>query len=151
VLYFPALFLRILVRFLLAALFLVAGVLHLRSPKLFLPIMPPRVPFPLACVLISGIFELLGAAGLMIPVRQVQLFAGWGLVVLLLAVFPANVYMAMAQVKIHGFPSKAWMAWARLPIQPLLIVAVLWVTHAWPGKCKSAEVRNPSPNIQRNP
>ncbi len=131
----PALILRTLVRLLLAALFLFAGTIHLRDPELFLPIMPPWIPFHLACIRISGVFELLGGVGLLIPVRRIELLTGWGLALLLVAVFPANIYMALANVKVHGFPSQPWMGWARLPLQPLLIVAVLWVTRAWPGKC----------------
>jgi uncharacterized membrane protein len=97
--------------------------------------MPPSIPFPLPCIEISGVFELLGGLGLLIPLRPIQFLAGWGLALLLLAIFPANIYMALAHVKIHGFPSEPWMGWARLPLQPLLIVAVLWVTRVWPEKC----------------
>jgi uncharacterized membrane protein len=127
---------RVGVRLLLAALFLCAGTIHLRDPGLFLPVMPPWIPFPLFCILISGGCELLGGGGLLIPVRPIQFVTGWGLTLLLVAVFPANIYMAVAHVQVHGFPSHAWMAWVRLLLQPLLIVAVLWVTRIWPGKCK---------------
>jgi uncharacterized membrane protein len=133
VLSFVALIIRTLVRLLLAALFLFAGTLHLRHPELFLPVMPPWIPFHLACIEISGVFELLGGVGLLIPARPIQVLTGWGLALLLLAVFPANIYMALAHLKIHGFPSEPWMGWARLPVQPLLIVAVLWVTRVWHG------------------
>ena len=133
--YSPFLLLRFFVRLLLAALFLFAGAVHLRDPALFLPVMPPWIPFHLPCILISGVFELLGGLGLLVPLPLLQYLAAWGLTLLLVAVFPANIYMAMADVKVHGFPSHAWMAWARLPLQPLLIAAVLWVTDAWPGKC----------------
>ncbi len=125
----------LLVRFLLAALFLAAGVFHLREPALFLPLMPDWLPFHRTCILISGVCEILGGIGLLIPWRLIELAAGWGLVLLLVAVFPANVHMALAHVRIHGFPPEPWMAWARLPLQPVLIVAVLWVTRAWPGIC----------------
>ena len=128
-------FLRTIVRLLLAALFLFMGTVHLRDPELFVPVMPPWIPFHMACILISGIFELLGGGGLLIPLRPIQRLSGYGLTLLLIAVFPANIYMALADVKVHGFPAHSWMAWARLPLQPLLIVAVLWVTGAWPGKC----------------
>jgi len=97
--------------------------------------MPPWIPLHHACILISGVLELLGGLGLLVPLRPIQLLAGWGLTLLLIAVFPANIYMAIAQVQVHGIPSQPWMAWARLPLQPLLIVAVLWVTRVWPGKC----------------
>jgi uncharacterized membrane protein len=137
--YVHSLILRVLVRLLLAAIFLFAGTVHLRSPEFFLPIMPPWIPFHLACVRISGVFELLGGIGLLIPSRPIQLLTGWGLVLLLVAVFPANIYMAMAHVQIHGMPSQPWMAWARLPLQPILIAAVWWVTGMWPKKCKKGE------------
>ncbi len=127
--------LRIILRLLLAALFLLAGTVHLRNPELFLPIMPSEIPYPITCILISGIFELLGGLGLLIPLRSVQLLTGWGLTFLLIAVFPVNIYMAMAQVKVHGFPSQPWMGWARLALQPLLILGVLWVTGVWRGNC----------------
>jgi len=121
---------RRILRVLLAALFLYAGVLHLTNPDLFLPIMPPWIPFHLPCIEISGVFELLGGIGLLVPNRRVQILTGWGLVLLLVAVFPANIYMAADNIKIHGIPSQPWMGWARLPLQPLLIV--LWVTRIWP-------------------
>jgi uncharacterized membrane protein len=139
----PALILRTLVRLLLAALFLVAGTTHLRHPELFLPVMPPWIPFHLPCIRISGVFELLGGLGLLIRARPIQLLAGWGLALLLVAVFPANLYMAVTRVQVHGFLPQPWMAWARLPLQPLLIVAVLWATRGWPGKCsKEATTKN---------
>jgi uncharacterized membrane protein len=125
----------LIVRLLLAALFLFAGVVHLRNPELFLPVMPPWVPFHRACILISGVCELLGGIGLLLPIRPIQLLTGWGLTLLLIAVFPANIHMAVAHVKVHGFPAHAWMGWARLPLQPLFILGVLWVTGVWPTNC----------------
>jgi uncharacterized membrane protein len=142
------LILRALVRLLLAALFLFAGTIHLRNPELFLPVMPPWIPFHLPCIRISGVFELLGGIGLLIPVRPIQFLTGWGLALLLVAVFPANIYMALAQVKIHGFPSQPWMGWARLPLQPLLIVAVLWVTRVWHGNGNNLKSTMPNTSIK---
>jgi len=136
---------RLFVRLLLAALFLFAGTVHLRDPDLLAPIMPPWIPFPMPCIIVSGVFELLGGLGLLIPIRAIQLLTGIGLTLLLLAVFPANIYMAAAHVKVHGIPTHEWMAWARLPLQPLLIAGVLWVTRIWPGKCiteRSSETDN---------
>jgi uncharacterized membrane protein len=140
---------QIAVRLLLTALFLLAGTVHLRAPELFMPVMPPWIPFHRACILISGVCEILGGVGLLVPFRSVQLVSGWGLTLLLVAVFPANIYMAAAHIKVHGFPSRAWMGWARLPLQPLLILAVLWVTSIWPGNCnreKISEHNNPPHN-----
>jgi uncharacterized membrane protein len=125
---------RLIARLLLAALFLFAGTVHLLHPGLFLPVMPPSIPFPLLCIKVSGIFELLGGAGLLIPERRMEVLTGWGLTLLLVAVFPANIYMAVAHIKVPGIPAQPWIAWARLPLQPLLILAVLWATRIWPGK-----------------
>ena len=132
---FTTLILRAIFRFLLAALFFAAAMLHFFDARLFLPIMPPQIPVPIACIVVSGVAELLGAIGLLVPLPRVQVLAGWWLTLLLLAVFPANIYMAVAHVKIHGFPAYDWMAWARLPLQPILIALVLWVTRAWSGIC----------------
>jgi uncharacterized membrane protein len=123
---------RLVTRMLLASLFLFAGVLHLTSPALFLPIMPPWLPFHFFSIIASGVFELLGGLGLLIPESRVLAVTGWGLVLLLLAVFPANVYMAAAHIQVRGIPSQPWMAWARLPLQAVLILAVLWSTGIWP-------------------
>jgi uncharacterized membrane protein len=135
---------RIVLRLLLAALFLTAGVIHLRVPALFLPIMPPQIPFPTLCVIVSGIFELMGGVGLLVPLPWVQLLTGWGLLLLLIAVFPANIYMAINHIQIHGVPSHRWMGWARLPLQPLIMLAVAWVTGLWPRLAEASSAL-PSP------
>ena len=101
-----------------------AGVAHFRTPEPFVKIVPPYLPSPYVLVYVSGIFEVLGGLGLLVPATR--LIAGWGLIALLLAVFPANIYMATAGVKIGGFPSQPWMAWARLPLQFVLIGLVYW-------------------------
>jgi uncharacterized membrane protein len=119
---------RFLLRLLLAAIFLFAGTVHLINPRLFLPIMPPGIPWPVACILISGVFELMGGAGLLVPSAAIRKLAGIGLILLLIAVFPANIYMAVAHIQVHGIPSQPWMAWARLLLQPILILAVWWVS-----------------------
>ena len=108
--------LRTLSRFALAALFVLAGSWHFAHPATYLRIMPPQLPHPLALVYVSGVFEVLGGLGLLLkPTRRL---AGWGLLALLLAVFPANVYMALAHAQL-GIPG--WAAWGRLPLQlPLL-------------------------------
>ena len=90
--------------------------------------MPPWIPFHLPAIRVSGVFEILGGIGLLTPLPLIQTLTGWGLLLLLLAVFPANIYMATAQVQIPGHPLPAWVAWARLPLQPLLMAGVAWVT-----------------------
>lgn len=87
-------------------------------------IVPPALGHAKLLVHISGIFEILGGLGILLPATRD--FAGWGLVLLLIAVLPANVYMATAQIKFGNFPSQAWMAWARIPFQFVLMAAVIW-------------------------
>ena len=112
------------IRLVLAALFVAAGGAHFRTPEPFVKIVPPFLPSPYVLVYVSGIFEILGGLGILVPATR--LIAAWGLIALLLAVFPANIYMATAGVKIGGFPSQPWMAWARLPFQFVLIGLVYW-------------------------
>ena len=102
---------------LIAAMFMGSGLLHLIKPALYVSIMPPWLPAPLALVLISGACEMLGAAGVLVPVTREA--AGWGLIALLVAVFPANIQMLMANTS----PSRLWQAAlvARLPLQAVLI------------------------------
>lgn len=112
------------VRILIALLFLGAGVGHFRDPQTFMKIVPPWLPSPRTLVYVSGVFEVLGAVGILVPFSRV--IAGWGLVALLLAVFPANIYMATAGIKFGDFPPENWMSWARLPLQFVLIGAIVW-------------------------
>ncbi len=122
---------RLISRILLASLFLFAGSVHLADPALFLPIMPPWIPFPIYSIVVSGVFEILGGIGLLIPESRILALTGWCLALLLVAVFPANIYMAAAHIQVHGIPSQPWMAWARLALQPILIAGALWSTEAW--------------------
>ena len=103
-------------RYALALLFIMAGLAHFFRPATFVAIMPPLLPQPLLLVKASGFFELLGGLGLLWH-RSRQL-AGWGLLALLIAVFPANAYTVIIHEQLH---IPAWVAWARLPLQlPLM-------------------------------
>jgi uncharacterized membrane protein len=121
---------RIIVRITLAALFIAAGTLHLVNPEVFEPVMPPFIPFPYPCIMISGVFELMGGLGLLVPFfPAVTWLTRWGLVLLLIAVFPVNIYMAFYPEVLHfSFKIPLWVLWARLPLQFGLIWAVLWCT-----------------------
>ena len=100
----------------LAALFVGAGLLHFLKPTLYLRIMPPALPAPRLLVALSGAAEVVGGLGLLLPATRRA--AAWGLLALLLAVFPANVYMLQIYAQLH---IPAWALWARLPLQPLLM------------------------------
>ena len=116
--------LREAVRMLLAVLFVAAGMLHFVLPKAYEAIIPPGLPSPRALVLISGIAEVAGGIGLMVsPLRRL---AAWGLIALLIAVFPANVYVAASPERFAHLPLPAWALWARLPLQFVLVTAVWW-------------------------
>jgi uncharacterized membrane protein len=103
-----------------AVFYMVAGTLHFVIPNQYMRIMPPYIPAHLAMVYISGAAEIAGGAGLLIP--PLRRAAAWGLVALLIAVFPANVYMAQIA------PAFSWILWARLALQPVLIWWVLACT-----------------------
>lgn len=105
-------------RLLLAILFIVAGALHFVVPQMYVKIMPPYIPAQLVLLYVSGVFEFFGGAGLLFrqPVRG---FAAWGLVALLIAVMPANIYMATNHTTFSSIP--AWALYLRLPLQLPLI------------------------------
>lgn len=107
---------------LLSAFFTLAGLNHFRSPELYLRIMPDYLPQPLALVYLSGFFEIVGGLGMIVP--GLRAAAGWGLIVLLIAVFPANVHMLIHADQFPSLPY--WILVIRLPLQGLLIAWVWW-------------------------
>ncbi|MGB8356057.1 MAG: hypothetical protein WCD79_19315 [Chthoniobacteraceae bacterium] len=107
-------------RYLLALFFTLAGANHFLHPAPYLSIMPPWVPFPALANWISGAAEIAGGLGVLItPLRTA---AAWGLILLLVAVFPANIHMALQGGAVCHIPS--WILWARLPLQ---FVFAAWV------------------------
>ena len=106
-------------RTILAVLFLVAGSLHFLIPQPYLRIMPPALPAPLALIYISGAAEIIGGAGLLLPATH--RLAAWGLIALLIAVLPANIYMAAAHLPFPGIAGQSWAQWLRVPLQLPLI------------------------------
>jgi uncharacterized membrane protein len=112
-------------RLLLAALFLLSGTLHFVAPHIYLGIVPPYLPAPLTLVHLSGASEIFGGAGLLIPATRRT--AAWGLVLLLVAVWPANIYMATAHLAAPGIMGHSWAQWLRVPLQlPLIYWAWLY-------------------------
>ncbi len=109
----------------LSIFFILAGCLHFVIPQTYLRIMPPYFPSPITLIYISGAAEILGGIGLFIP--STRRAAAWGLVALLIAVMPANIYMATAHVAFPGTMGQSWAQWARLPLQiPLIYWAWLY-------------------------
>jgi uncharacterized membrane protein len=108
---------------LLAVLFVLAGLNHFLHPETYLAMMPPYLPAPDVLNYISGAAEVAGGVGVLMP--RLRRAAAWGLVALLVAVFPANLHMAL-----HGLAGAtipAWMLWVRLPLQ---FVLMAWVAYA---------------------
>jgi len=110
-----------------AALFVTSGTLHFLKPELFRSIVPPALGHANELVAISGLAELAGGIGLLVPATRRA--AAYGLVALALAVWPANIYMAMASARFASV-APAWVLWARVPLQ---IPLVLWILSAIPS------------------
>ncbi|MGD0525441.1 MAG: hypothetical protein ABSE49_09870 [Polyangiaceae bacterium] len=98
------------------------GITHFASPRFFVSIVPSLLPAPLVLVLVSGFFEVLGGVGLFVP--RARRAASVGLVLLYLAVFPANINMVVHPELGGGVP--VWVLWLRLPLQMLFIAWALW-------------------------
>jgi len=104
--------------------FLFGGVAHFSLTDVEMRIVPPAIPWPRAAVLISGVFELLGAVGILIPATRRA--AGIGLFLLTIAVTPANIYM-LQHAELFNVPR--WALIVRLPFQALLLALILWSTR----------------------
>lgn len=108
--------------YLMAAFYVLAGVAHFRSPGWYLKIMPPGLPYPLELVYLSGAIEIGLGLALLVPATRIP--AAWGVIALLVAVFPANLYHWQSGGA--GMQIPAWVLAARLPFQGVLI-AWAWV------------------------
>ena len=116
---------RAALRVVLAVAMVAVGVAHFVAPDGFVRIVPAFLPAPLVLVYVSGLFEILGGAGLLI--RPIRRAAALGLIALFIAVFPANVNMAVNRIPLDGrtvLPD--WALWLRLPLQALLVA---WAYH----------------------
>lgn len=104
--------------------FFIGGIAHFAATEIEMRIVPPYVPWPRAAVLVTGVFELLGAAGLLWrPWRRV---AGIGLFLLTIALTPCHVYMLQRPDLFPSIP--LWVLWLRLPIQVALLALIAWGT-----------------------
>jgi uncharacterized membrane protein len=113
-------------RVMLAICIIVVGIMHFVVPDPFVKIVPDYFPSHLALVYISGFFEILGGIGILIP--PVSQAAAWGLLILFIAVFPANINMAVQAIDLPNIPDSDVFRWARLPLQAVLIAWAWWYT-----------------------
>ncbi len=112
-------------RYLLGVLFTAAGINHFVSPAFYLAMMPDYLPWHSELVFVSGVAEV--GLGLLLLFQRWSVLAAWGLIALLLAVFPANMQMALHPDR---YPSiSPALLWMRLPLQPLLIAWTWWYTR----------------------
>ena len=115
-------------KWLLAVLLLFAGVMHLINPSFFLKIMPPYLPLHLELVYLSGICEIVLGISLLIP--RFSHVAAWGVIALLIAVFPANIYLYQHQEIVPASPT---IHFSRLILQGVLIMLAYWYTKRADG------------------
>lgn len=108
---------KILLLYVMAFVYVAAGIYHFINPKLYLKIMPPYISYHLQLVYISGVIEII--LGILLLPESTRSVSAWLIMVLLIAVFPANIQMAVNFWQKNN-PS-LWIAILRLPLQPFLI------------------------------
>lgn len=107
-----------------ACMFIMIGCMHVLAPRKLTYMIEPWLPYALQLVILSGIGEIILGAGLLVPATQ--WYAAWGLTILLILMFPANIYVAIKQLPAPGgLPAKPWYTWSRLAFQPVYI-AWIW-------------------------
>ena len=108
-----------------SAFYVFAGIQHFVNPRWFVQIVPPYLPYPLELVYISGFCEI--TLGLLLLIPSLRFIAAWGLILLLIAVFPANIYLA--QTNGEAMNTTPLIAWGRLPFQLVFITIAYWHTR----------------------
>mgnify|MGYP002830487979 FL=1 len=123
---------RRIARAVLALAYLIAGVAHLRSPGGFIAITPDWVPYPATVICLTGIAEIAGSIGLMLP--PFRHAAGIGLALYALCVWPANIHHALSDIPLNGVHLSWWYHGPRLALQPVIIWWALWASGVtdWP-------------------
>ena len=128
---------------LMVVIYLVFGIIHVATPDPFLPIMPDWVPFPRAVVIVTGVCEIAGALGLMVP--RTRRLAGVMLALYAVCVYPANVKHALDHVAVPQLPNSWWYHGPRLAFQPVFVWWALFASGVidWPfAKRRSERARS---------
>lgn len=121
---------------LFALFFFSAGISHFTKIEAFVKIVPPFLPFPELIVQVTGAMEIIFAGGLLWPKYRRQ--TGILLSLFLLAVLPANIYMALADIPFNGRDLTIFQLWFRVAMQFPLIALILWATEFWKQKPPNA-------------
>ncbi|MBI2824653.1 MAG: DoxX family protein [Planctomycetia bacterium] len=116
---------KTVLKFVLGLFFVGAGEMHFLRPEFYLKIMPPYLPWHWELVFVSGVFEV--ALGVLLLIPLTTRLAAWGLIALLIAIFPANIYVYQNQELIPDFGPT--MHLVRLPLQGVLILWAWWYTR----------------------
>ncbi len=136
---------KLLVRVLVALGMIGIGVLHFLRPDDFAKIVPAFFPVPRILVLVSGFFEIAGGVGLLIP--RLRRAAAIGLIALYIAVFPANVNMAVNEIQPAGFALPVALLWVRLPFQLAFIGLAWWLRRGTVRPRRAAGLTNPRKDL----
>lgn len=131
---------RVVLRWLLAVVYVGFGFVHLRVAPVLLPLVPDWVPDPLAMIKFTGLCEIVGGLALLVP--PTRRIAGIMLALYAVCVYPANLHHALDHVIVRGMPNSWWYHAPRLAFQP---VFVWWALYAgevidWPGKRRAKVV-----------
>jgi uncharacterized membrane protein len=116
--------------YVMSAFYVLAGMNHLVNPEFYVAIVPPELPAPEWLNLVAGLAEIV--LGVYVLEPRVRALAAWGLVALLLAIFPANLYVALENVGVPGGEpgtGNAFANWVRLPFQALFVAWAWWYTR----------------------
>jgi len=132
---------KLILKFLLAISFILAGFNHFFNTAFYLHIMPSYLPYHLMLVYLSGLFEII--LGIMLLIPKLSQMAAWGMIALLIAVFPANIQMAYNH-ELYSEYTPATL-WVRLPLQIVLIGWAYWYAHPF-LQDRSVISRKPKPN-----
>jgi len=119
---------KFVLKYVLALFFVLAGFNHFRVADFYVKTIPRYLPFPLFLVYLSGFFEIILGVGLLVP--RYRRMAAWGLMALLVAVFPANIQMALNPQLFPAYTPAT--LWARLPLQAVFVIWVYWYTRSDP-------------------
>jgi uncharacterized membrane protein len=118
----------------MSVFYVFAGVMHFVNPDFYLEIMPPHLPWHAALVFLSGVAEVVLGIAVLVP--RTRRLAAWGIIALLIAVFPANLHMAVSQIRPEHAPefmkqsmNDPLMVWWRLPMQGVLALWAWWYTR----------------------